>query len=499
MKRLTTPSIFALVALLVFAGCEGGELDQEATVATMDLPVTTSSEDARRHFLIGLHELDMGRAPEARSHFEQAIERDSSFALAHRYQVFVQPSLEGSLAALERASASKEVASDAEQLMIGITEASLENDAERQLTLARQLTELRPESPRAWMQLAGVLAGMDRTEEARGALEQAIEADSTFAPAHMQLGNSYLTSEPIDLDRAQEAFERAVELAPDEAGPRDLLGDAYRMQGQLEQAAAEYTRASELDPDNALALQQRGHVHTFLGDYEQARADYDSAIALGVDDEPATFAVYRAFARVHEGEPAAAIEELDGLLGRIDGMDLPDPRGARIFALTSKAQIALHEGMLDVAEQALARRAELERAAAEEVGTEQARRTTEADVTLWEARLAARHGDYEAARNGVQEAMDRVEPIQNPTKHQNAHEVLGLISLLQENYEEAVSHYEQGNPNDIYANYHQGLALEGAGRAEEAREMFQKVANWRFNALGLALTRSDATERVAAS
>lgn len=491
------PATFATFAgLVLLAACGGGESAQEGDVAAFTLPVTSASDSAERHFLLGLHDLDMSRVPEARAHFTRAVELDSSFAIAHRYRVFVMPTTEASMAALSEASAHKASASEAEQAMIGITEAAVQNDAGRQLELARQLAEAQPESPRAWMQLAGVLAGMDSTAAAREALQRAIAADSTFAPAHMQLGNSYLFGEPIDRAAAQRHLEHAVALAPEEATPHDLLGDALRMQGQLDSAAAEYTRMATLDPDNALALQQRGHVHTFLGNWDQARADYDSAIALGEDDEPATFAVYRSYVSVHEGNPEAAIEELDALLGRIDQMELPNPRGPKIFALTSQAQIALHEGMPDVAEEALQRRAELVTANAGAVGTEQARLSAEADVTLWEARLAARRGDFERARELVGEAMSVVEPINDPTKNQGAHEVAGLVDLLQENYEESASHYAQGDPDDIYVNYHHALALEGAGRTEEARRLFEKVADWRFNALGLALVRDEARAKV---
>lgn len=502
MIRRPTAVACLTSAFVVLAGCtadDEGASAGDASAAAFEMPVTTSSEEAKRHFLLGLHELDMGRVPEARSHLSEAVALDSGFAIAHRYRAFVMPSTEASMAAIAEASRHKASASEAEQTLIGITEAAIESDAERQLTLARELTEAEPGSPRAWLQLAGVLAGMDRTAEEREAIGRAIEADSTFAPAYMQLGNSLLFAEPIDRAAAQRAFERAVELEPGEGTPHDLLGDAYRMRGQLEQAAAEYSRVSELEPENALALQQRGHVHSFLGNWEQARADYDSAIAMGEDDEPATFAVYRAFVNVHEGNPQAAIEELEALIGRIDDMDLPDPRGPKIFALTSQAQIALHVGALDIAERALERRAVLVRANAEALGTEQARRTSEASLALWQARLAARSGDFERARSLVDEAMQRVEPINDPTRNQGAHQVAGLIHLLQENFEESANHYAQGDPDDIYATYHHALALEGAGRTEEAQALFEKVANWRFNALGLALTRDEARKKLASS
>ncbi|MDX1579357.1 MAG: hypothetical protein R3266_12795, partial [Gemmatimonadota bacterium] len=161
MRRFAPAPVAAFAALLLLAACGGGESDRSGDVAAFTLPVTTASDSAERHFRLGLHDLDMGRAPEARTHFTRAVELDSTFALAHRYRVFVMPTTEASMAALSEASAHKASASEAEQAMIGMTEAAVRNDAGRQLELARQLTDAHAGSPRAWMQLAGVLAGMD--------------------------------------------------------------------------------------------------------------------------------------------------------------------------------------------------------------------------------------------------------------------------------------------------------------------------------------------------
>jgi hypothetical protein len=47
----------------------------------------------------------------------------------------------------------------------------------------------------------------------------------------------------------------------------------------------------------------------------------------------------------------------------------------------------------------------------------------------------------------------------------------------------------------MYNKYHLALALEGAGRKDEARELFRQVAESDFNALGYARVREDAEKR----
>nr|NIM48693.1 hypothetical protein [Gemmatimonadales bacterium] len=43
-----------------------------------------------------------------------------------------------------------------------------------------------------------------------------------------------------------------------------------------------------------------------------------------------------------------------------------------------------------------------------------------------------------------------------------------------------------------YATYYHAMALEGAGRTQEAQKLYQRVATWNFNSAGLALVKKDA-------
>ncbi len=106
--------------------------------------------------------------------------------------------------------------------------------------------------------------------------------------------------------------------------------------------------------------------------------------------------------------------------------------------------------------------------------------------------VAARAGDHDTAMAKAEEFMQLVEPNTDPEKNEPAHEVMGLSNLLQGNYQEAVEHYLQADPDDIYAKYHLGLAYEGAGDTEKANAIFKEVANHNFNFVGYALIRQEA-------
>ena len=198
---------------------------------------------------------------------------------------------------------------------------------------------------------------------------------------------------------------------------------------------------------------------------------------------------------MHAGYPQAAIDELNGLVEAIDDMGIPGPSGLKIFALSEQAVIALHHGLFTAAERALELRSALMMEQAERVGTDEFRRGQEASIAYFEGVLAARRGDYETASAKAQEFMSLMAPDNNPRKNEPAHDLLGLISLLQGNHAQAVANFEQADPNNVYTTYHLAVAHEGAGNSEDAKKLFRELAVYNFNAVGFALVRKDVIEK----
>jgi tetratricopeptide (TPR) repeat protein len=498
--RLHQLLLFPTVLIFTAARIDAQAAKAKSSVApsappAMMIPLTTSSAAAKEHFMLGLRAADVGQGREAREHFLEAVGADGSFALAHLYVALNANSTVEFRTHLEHAVSLASKASPAERLMIEIAQRGFANDPNGQLALAQQLVSAAPSNPRALMRLANVQFALGRPAAARATLERAIKAAPRFAPAYIQLGNSYLTVEPRDAAKGAVYIRRALNLEPNAPYTHDFMGDAYRANNDLEKARAEYTRQAELDPSHAIAYQQRGHVNSFLGKYAEARADYDKSVSLGDVNEKATFPVYRALVNVYAGDSKAAEQELETLVTTIDGMDLQGKTGAKIFALTTELSIALHNGHIDVAERAADQLRKLWKEDAEAGGTAEYRRTQDANILYVDGMIAARKGDYAGARAKAQEYMKLVEPDKNPRKNEPAHEILGMADLLEKKYATAAAHLAEGDPNSTYITYQRAVALEAAGKTAEARALYRRVASTNFNSVDVALTKKDATSK----
>src|SRR5207249_9092073 len=197
-------------AVLVLCGLYAGAAAQESrsaldpiTSAVIKHPITTSSEQARNHFLQGQREFDLARFIDANVHFKEAVAADPAFAFAYLNVANTANSLEefkSNLALAERYAAG---VSEAERLQIQMARKGFDNDLAGQLALGKQLVEKYPDSPRAWLALAGVQGTLNQNEEARTSIAKALGLAPKLFVAHTSLGNSYLFGEPRDRSEEQ--------------------------------------------------------------------------------------------------------------------------------------------------------------------------------------------------------------------------------------------------------------------------------------------------------
>jgi predicted O-linked N-acetylglucosamine transferase (SPINDLY family) len=97
-----------------------------------------------------------------------------------------------------------------------------------------------------------------------------------------QLGNAFRAQGQTD--QAIAHYERALSLHPDFAEAHNNLGLALAARGRIDQAIAHYERALSLHPDYAKAHNNLGLALAARGRIDQAIAHYERALSLNPDD-----------------------------------------------------------------------------------------------------------------------------------------------------------------------------------------------------------------------
>jgi tetratricopeptide (TPR) repeat protein len=491
MQPIRTALVFLLPWLLLaglLTGC--GASDSEDS----DIPITTSSSEARTFFLQGREALDLGRADDANALFDQAIATDTTFALACGYRARYAGTRAEWRYYTDQAARHAAQVSAGEKLLLALFTAEIEGDLAQAKSLARSLHERYPRSPRTLYAYAVVQTANDQTYEARALLEEAIELNGLFAPALRELANSYLFEDPRDLREAESYAARYVDRYPEEADAHITLGDVHRAAMRLEEARGEYTRALMLKKDSYTAYIKRGHALTFIGLYDEARKDFVRATELGIGLAKARAANYRTFTWLYAGQLTDALRENTAVLSSLPLLGFDEQIDFQPYMDTwhYRFLMSVEARAFDDATAALAQYARFARAIAAQVGTTNYTQTTESEIAILEGRLALRRGEYIVARGHADRSFDFLRKVRSARKHENTELLIGQIALAQKSYGSALEHLHQANQDLIQVKFHRAIALEQLGRESEAQELYRQVADLDFNDIEYALIREKA-------
>lgn len=486
------PQTWLHAALLVFVAAP-----LTAFGAVQEIPITTSSAEARMAFDAGLAAQDRGDGPEANDLYRTAVAADPDFTYAWVNLSNVTFSTEEFNAALQGAERGAAKASDGERLLLEINKLFLTNNADAQLALAKQLTQKYPNSPRAGLVLAAAQAALNQFDEQRATLAKVTELAPWFSPAVFALGGSYLFNEPKDFSKAEQFYRQAISIAPGHDMYYWSLGDVYRGSNRLEEARRYYQLALQLDPKDSVAPIKLGHVNSFLGNYEEARSDYDRGIAASTAANAGFVAPFKMLTYVYSGEPATAVKALEKFVTDIDTLGAPPSQrlGAKINALTNAAIIAMFKGLNGDAERVLAMRTPLMRENAKVVGTQEFARIQEAQIAFFDGQLAAWKGDYKSANKLAKQVAGLVAGESNARKMEPVHELLGLIALRQKSHRKAVAELRLADQTQLHNKYLLAEALEATHATDEAKKLYREVAVNNFNTVDFALLRADALKK----
>ena len=142
LRSLALPAILLSALLAACSQTRDAQADAEDSTAdsvAAEIPITTSSEEARALFVEARRMFESLRGIDARPLLEQAVAIDSTFASAYLLLANTAPSPEEFFSNLERAVANMDHASDGERLQIEATKAGVDGRADEQMAMLREL------------------------------------------------------------------------------------------------------------------------------------------------------------------------------------------------------------------------------------------------------------------------------------------------------------------------------------------------------------------------
>jgi len=323
----------------------------------------TENLDAYTLFLRGRHTWHDRTLPSletAIEYFQQAVELDSTYALAwaglaDTYVLmaeweYLPPEEAHSVAeqAADRALALDDDLAEAHAAQGALLHSRAEDRQDLALFAAaereyRRAVELNPNYASAHQWYGELLSDLGRLEEARIEIERAIELDPLSPVVRTQL--VFIHMDQLDFAGALAVGTRVAELNPESALGYNTQSYALSMSGKGDRALELARRASELNPNAPLFRYGPMWALLAMRDYEGAQREAYGLIEAGIGTAEAHYTLFQI--RIEQGrydEARAELERASELRSEEDGP----------FAALDRAWLAVRSGETERARALLA-------------------------------------------------------------------------------------------------------------------------------------------------
>lgn len=458
------------------------------------MPITTSSETAREYYLQGRELAEKLRGQESRQYFQNAVEEDPDFAVAHLQLAAVQPSVKAFFESFYKAKALLDKVSKAERLWIlGVEAGGIAGNPMGQRELYKELVDAYPDDERAHNLLATNYFGQQEWEMAVLEYERAAEINPEFSPLYNQLGYALRFLERYD--DAEKIFKKYTELIPDDPNPYDSYAELLLRTGRFSQSLAYYQKALRKNPYFFPAYGGVASVHNYLGEYDEAR------ILLQTLFDRARNATHHRMAYFALAVSYADEGNLDSALAQMQKSYALAKQANDVLTMAEDLNTMGHILLeLGKSNEALKRYKQAARLVEKSSLVQTIKDAAGHRYIYHAARVAVSQGKLTLAKKHAEEYRTMTATAKDPLHIKMSHELAGMIALAEKEHQTAVTELQMTDLCDPRNLHRLAQAYQGIGNEQKSVEMEQAAATfYKDNNLKHALIRAKAKESLAAA
>jgi tetratricopeptide (TPR) repeat protein len=480
MSRLVVVLTWGVATLVAGVGCAKKEATAPAAVdegaasteaAGGKIPVTTSSAEARAEFLQGRDLAEKLRVTDSIRHFQKAVSLDPAFALAEFSLATSAPTGKEFFEHLQKAVSLAGKVSRGERLLILATEAGANSNTAKQKEYLDQLVAAYPKDERASFNLGNYYFGRQDFPKAVEHYKRATELAPTSSSAFNALGYAYRSI--ADYANAEKVFQKYIELIPEDPNPYDSYAELLLKMGRFDESIAEYRKALSIDSNFVNAHLGIAMGLLYMGRPDEAAAELQTLNQKARTDAERRTAIFaRTVVKIDGGRMAEALADVDEQYALSEKTN-----DIRAMALDRglKGNVLLEMGKPDQA------RIEFEKGLRLIEGSnlsQEIRDNARLAMHVNLARVALAKKDFATARSEAEEFRKAAGVSANPVQAKLAHELDGVITLAEKNYDRAISELQQASLQDPYNLYRLCRAYQGKGDAARARHFCAQAAEF---------------------
>lgn len=483
MRRYSSTLLLLAVVVALCAamiGCtNGGNHGTSTNTASSEkgkIPVTTSSEEAKKEFMQGRDLAEKLQLQDSLQHYDKAISLDPNFAYAELGRANSSQTAKEFFDHLKKAVSLTDKASEGEKLLILANEAGANGEVVKQKDYLDKLVAAYPNDERAHFNLGGYYFGQQDYVKAIEHYKKATELNPNYSPVYNILGYAYRQNG--DYSNAEQAFKKYIELIPKDPNPYDSYGELLLKMGKFEDSITQYRKALSIDPNFTASHFGIAASLIYMGKHDEATAELQKINDKARSDGDRATALF--------GMTVVDLDsgKMDKALGDVDKLyELSEKRNdaaAMSGNLQTKGTILVEMGKYDEAKTQFERLVKI----TEDSGlSQEIKDNTKLFHHYNMTTVSLGKKDITTAKTEAEEFRKGAEASKNPAQIKQAHELAGMIALAEKDYEKAIAELEQTSQQNPYNLYRLSQAYQGKGDNTKAKEFSTKAAG--FNSLPL--------------
>jgi tetratricopeptide (TPR) repeat protein len=473
-------AVVVTLGAITLSSCAKGTTDQKSTPGSTassesgKIPVTTSSEEARKEFLQGRDLAEKLLAQDSLQHYDKAISLDPNFASAELGRANSSQTAKEFFDHLNKAVSLADKASEGERLLIVATQAGANGEAVKQKEYLDKLVAAHPNDERANLNIGGYYFGQQEYPKAIEYYKKATELNAQYSPAYNILGYAYRQNG--DYVSAEQAFKKYIELIPGDPNPYDSYAELLLKMGKYEDSIVQYRKALAIDPNFVASHSGIAANLMYMGMADEALAQLQKIIDIARSDGDRRTALFgMAVVNTDSGKLDKAVADMDKQY--VVAEKISDV-AAMTADLQGKGTILVEMGKYDVAKTEFER---LLKMTEESSQSQEIKDNTKLFHHYNVVGVMLGKKDVAGATTAAEEFRKGAEKSKNPAQIKQAHELFAMIALAQNDFDKAISELRQTSQQNPYNLYRLCQAYQGKGDPAKAREFCTKAAD--FNSL----------------
>ena len=475
-RKSVRPVWIALLALCTasWIACTKSTSNVAASSDGGKIPITTSSEEARKEFLTGRDLSERLLAQESLPHFDKALALDPEFASAELARAVSSPTTKEFFEHQKKAVSLASKASNGEKLLIMANEAGANGVTEIQKEYLDQLVAAYPNDERAQFTLGNYYFGQQDLDEALTHYKKTAELAPNYSQVYNLMG--YCLRQKGDYTDSEQAFKKYIELIPNDPNPYDSYAELLLKMGRYDESVTQYRKALSIDPHFNPSRFGISADLTYSGKPQEAAAELQAmADAARNDGELRTAYFGMAVLASDSGKYDQALAAMDK---EYAVAEKKGDQASMAADLQAKGNIMMQMGKYDEAAKTFDRSLKLvEDSSLSQEIKNNAMLLHHFNLTA----VAIAKKDLAGAKSHAEQFQKGAEATKNSAQLKQSHELAGRIALAEKDYAKAAAELQQANLQNPQNLYRLSQAYRGQGDAAKAAEYLKKTAE--FNPL----------------